>query len=97
MVATYKGCYNLCGNAYFYSANIGGATACFNGRNTSNMLNIYVVANSVSMNTLLQDNIAGLYETWTNDIANSRYYNTAANIYIYPVANVEAAREANGD
>jgi hypothetical protein len=36
--------------------------------------------------------------TWTDDTTtNGCYYNTAYNIYIYPVENVAAAREANGD
>ena len=41
--------------------------------------------------------ITGTDITWTNDSANKRYYNAQANIYIYPVANVEQAKANNGD
>jgi hypothetical protein len=42
--------------------------------------------------------IVGSPITWTDDFAtNGCYYNTSYNIYIYPVANVEATRIANGD
>jgi hypothetical protein len=41
--------------------------------------------------------IVGNSITWDTDTANKCSYNTAYNIYIYPVANVENARIANGD
>jgi hypothetical protein len=51
--------------------------------------------------TALQKNdykfIVGAKVTWTNDTTNNSIYNTQYNIYIYPVENVAAAREANGD
>jgi hypothetical protein len=53
------------------------------------------------MTTLLRNNtftLVGGAITWTNDTAtNGCYYNTAYNIYIYPVANVAEAKIANGD
>ena len=66
----------------------------------SSMLNIYVQENSTTMNTCLISNIYSLTGSaieWTNDSANNRYYNTQANIYIYPVANVYQAKVDNGD
>ena len=96
----YRNCTNIQGNSYFYSPNISSIRSCFSGRNTSNMLNIYVQENSTTMNTCLISNTYSLtYSniTWTNDSANNRYYNVSANIYIYPVANVYQAKVDNGD
>jgi hypothetical protein len=84
-----------------YSPKVQAFNSCFNGRNTSNMLNIYVADGSTSLTSLMKytnaASIIGRNCTWTYDEANSVYYNTFANIYIYPVENVAAAREANGD
>ena len=94
----YRNCPNIQGNSYFYSPNVNDAASCFYGRNTSNMLNIYVQENSNTLNTCLinnTDSITGSAITWTNDSANKRYYNTQANIYIYPVANVYKAEETS--
>ena len=93
---TYGNCPNIQGNSYFYSPNVNVVRGCFYNRNTSNMLNIYVQENSTTMNTCLISNGMSLISsaiTWTNDSANKRYYNTSANIYIYPVANVYKAEE----
>ena len=91
---TYYNCPNIQGNSYFYSPNVNVVRGCFYNRNTSNMLNIYVQENSKTMNTCLINNnysLTGAAITWTNDSTNKRYYNTQANIYIYPVANVYKA------
>ena len=96
MSSAYRGCTNIQGDTYFYSSNISSIGDCFYNRNTSNMLNIYVQENSTTMNTCLinnADSITGSAITWTNDSTNKRYYNTQANIYIYPVANVYKAEE----
>ena len=88
------------GNAYFYSNNVRSVDNCFNRRNTNNILNIYVHLNTRSMNECLTqsyDTLTGSAITWTNDSTNNRYYNTQANIYIYPVANVYQAKVDNGD
>jgi hypothetical protein len=65
------------------------------------MLNIYVPSGSKTLTrctgTSANYSLTGTDITWTNDTTNSRYYNTAYNIYIYPVANVAAAKTANGD
>lgn len=63
------------------------------------MLNIYVPNNSNSLSTILNgSSIVNSPITWANDMAtNNRYFNTAYNIYIYPVENVANARLANGD
>lgn len=98
---TYRNCTNLCGNMYMYSSNVQRINSCFNGRDASNMLNIYVSDSSVSLTTLMNytnaSSIIGRNCTWTHDAENSVYYNTFANIYIYPVANVYEACENNGD
>lgn len=98
---TYWNCVNLHGNSYFYSPNIDRAIGCFYGRNTLNILNIYIPTNSTSLTTLLNNNtfsIVGTEITWTDDTAtNGCYYNTQYNIYIYPVEDVATARMANGD
>lgn len=99
----YANCPNIKGNTYLYSNNVkqkssGGV---FYGRNTSNMLNIYVHQGTTSLNSILDTaksySLSSKAMTYTNDTANNRYYNTAYNIYIYPVANVEEARINNGD
>ena len=64
------------------------------------MLNIYVTAGSYINNSVHYTNaksIIGTNITWTQDTANNCSYNAQYNIRIYPVANVEAARIANGD
>lgn len=99
--ATYKNSPNLASNGYFYSYRVSHIQNCFYGRNTSNCLNLYVPANSTTLNTCLYNNtssMVGASIDWTDDTAtNGRYYNTQYNIYIYPVENVAAARAANGD
>jgi hypothetical protein len=101
MANTYAHCYNLTGNGYFYSSKANAITNCFYGRNTSNKLSLYVPSGSTTLTTCLINNtksMVGQKITWTDDIAtNGCYYNTAYNIYIYPVANVAEARVANGD
>ena len=101
MWSTYEGCKNLSSNGYFYSNKITNIELCFGNRNIAKPLNLYLPANSTSLTTALSNTAAtsmvGADITWTNDTANNRYYNTQYNIYIYPVANVAAARAANGD
>jgi hypothetical protein len=62
------------------------------------MLNLYVPINSNTL-TAFQGSSPYANEklTWTNSPSNDYFYNTQYNIYVYPVANVAAAREANGD
>ena len=101
MTYSYYYCSEMYGNSYFYSPNVSTMTNCFYGRNTANVLSIYTVANSTTMNTILINNTSSLVGapiTWTDDTATTGcYYNTAYNIYIYPVEDVAAARTANGD
>jgi hypothetical protein len=59
---------------------------CFYGRNTSNMLNIYVPVGSTTLTTCLQSDANSMFGeavTWTNDVTNKCYYNTQYNVYIY--------------
>jgi hypothetical protein len=97
-VDTYDNCNNLKGNAYFYSLSVSTVVGCFCNRNRSKRLNIYVPANSTTNTTIHYNNTDSIVRntiTWVN--AGSYQYNTYYNIYIYPVANVAAARAANGD
>jgi len=99
-LGTYGNCYNVRGNTYLYTNDIKEVRYCFGGRNTMNILNIYVPASSTTLNSCLKTNelsLIGANITWTNDSTNNRYYNTSANIYIYPVSNVEQAKIDNGD
>ena len=100
MYQTYYSCKNLSSNGYFYSNKITNAYYCFCGRNTNTRLNLYVPANSVTLNTCLSTSsltsLTGTGITWTNSVATSGYYyNANRNIYIYPVANVEQAYKDN--
>ena len=98
MGSTYKNCTNLAGNAYFYSSTVSNTHNCFYGKNNSRYLNIYIPSGSTTETTVLYNNtysLVGANITWTN--AGTYHYNTVYNIYIYPVANVAAARAANGD
>lgn len=99
MAYAYSGCTNLT-SAYFYSNNVDNARGCFANRSRG-LLNIYVHSNTNTLNTIrfsANNTIVNKVISWTNDMTNnSCYYNTYYNIYIYPVANVAAAREANGD
>ena len=100
MFQTYYNCRNLSSNAYFYSNKITYAVECFGERNTDKRLNLYVPENSTTLTTCLCDSssssLTGTDITWTNDMSTNRcYYNTAQNIYIYPVANVEQTYKDN--
>ena len=96
--SAYYNCPNIQGNVYMYSNNINSCFRCFNGRNASNRLNIYVHSDTTTNTTVMTKSLVGYTMTLTDDTAtNSCHYNTQYNIYIYPVANVAAAREANGD
>jgi len=98
MSYAYYMCKNLYGNAYFYSSSVGNIQGCFAGRNNSKRLNIYVTSGSTTNTTIHCNNsysLVGASITWSN--SSTYQYNTTYNIYIYPVANVAAARAANGD
>ena len=88
----YANCGRLNKPVYIYTNNIVNATGCLYGKNNSVMLDIYLHANSNTCNTFLINNAQSLIGspiTWTNDMTtNGCYYNTAYNIYIYPVDNV---------
>jgi hypothetical protein len=100
MVNAYRNCTKIKGNAYFYSSVVSNVRNCFNGKNRSNRLNIYVVAGSTTNTTVHCNNAFCIVGSstgmnWTN--GGSYQYNKYYNIYIYPVANVAAARAANKD
>ena len=88
----YANCSGLNKPLYLFANNIVNATGCLYGKNNSVMLDIYLHANSNTCNTFLINNaqsLVGSPMTWTNDMTtNGRYYNTAYNIYIYPVDSV---------
>lgn len=108
---TYSNCLNL-RNAYLYSEKISSASYLFSNRNTDTKLNIYCPQNSTTLNRILWEKkgteydgiafwdaytIVGANITWTNDFSNNCHYNAQYNIYIYPVENVAAVRDINGD
>ena len=86
MSYAYRNCGNIT-NALFYSNNVVNVYSCFYGRNTSNILDIYVHNGSTTLNTCLSNNytssLVGLNITWTNN--GTCHYNKQYNIYIYPV------------
>ena len=95
MECTYNGCTNLSCNAYFYSKYLNGIRNCFYVRNTSAPLKVYVPMNSKTFHTVYHRNVYGDYSligrsiTWTDDmLTNNCYYNTAYNLYLYPVESV---------
>jgi hypothetical protein len=94
MWRAYENCYNLSGNTYLYSNNITNMTNCFHNVTS---LNIYTHQNSITHQRLYNftNRIFDRYLIWEE--TDNCKYNTKYNIYIYPVANVAAAREANGD
>lgn len=100
MYETYYSCTNLSSNGYFYSNKVTNVYSCFGGRNTNKRLNLYVPANSTTLNSCLRNtastSLTGTSITWTNSVAaNGYHYNATRNIYIYPVANVEQAYKDN--
>ncbi|MBQ2013043.1 MAG: leucine-rich repeat protein, partial [Bacteroidaceae bacterium] len=100
IASAYFNCTNIQGNTYFYSNSISGVRNCFYNRSSDNRLNIYVHAGTITNTRIRYTNsssLVGTTITWTTDATNNCSYNTAYNLYIYHVANVEAARIANGD
>ena len=100
MAETYSNCKNIGANAYFYSNKISGSNCrnCFYAKDNSKRLNIYVHANTNTNTTVHCNNsysLVGATITWTD--AGTYQYNTAYNIYIYPVDSVAAYRLLNGD
>ncbi len=98
MHSTYCMCDKLSGNAYFYSSKITNVVNCFQKSSYPRRLNLYVPSSSTTETTVLRSDASSLIGaeiTYTN--AGTYHYNTKYNIYIYPVSNVAAAREANGD
>lgn len=95
----YQNCFNLSGNAYFYSPYLIDVDECFGHRNikTPTPLNIYIPSNSTTKTTIVDSyaDIVGSFSYWNN--MGTYYYLSGYNIYVYPVANVAAARAANGD
>ncbi len=95
MSATYYNCQNLHSNGYFYSNNITNISGCFGKKDNSKRLNVYVPAVGETFNTIINSNKSTNSITWENITwtYNSfeyepHYYNTAQNIYVYPVSNV---------
>ena len=99
MAYAYYNCKNLWGDAYVLSPNVTNVASCFYGRNVRKRLNIYVQAGSTTNTVVHYNNMSsltgGFSIIWTN--AGSYQYNTASNIYIYPVANVISTGIQKGD
>jgi hypothetical protein len=99
MYGTYGDCSKILRNAYFYSANVSTVANCFLNKALTKRLDIYVPANSTTLNTCLSTSstksLIGKSISWGK--GGNVYSNIQYKIYIYPVENVAAAREANGD
>lgn len=94
--AAFYNCQNIAYNAYFYSSNITGILNCFGLKNNSRKLRIYYPANSITNTTLHCNNtlsLVGANITWTQLATYS--YNTAYNIYLYPVDDVANKKAQN--
>jgi hypothetical protein len=98
MYQAYGNCTNIGPNGYFYSNKVNTVNFCFSGRNVNSRLNLYVPSTGYNyshntykscLRTVNGSTLIGDVITWTND--NNCHYNTAYNIYIYPVANVREA------
>jgi hypothetical protein len=86
------------GNCYLYSNSIRDVKGCFENRRVTDKLNIYVcsgTATNTAVHFMNSSSLVNKAITWT--YADDYQYNATYGIYIYPVANVEAARLANGD
>ena len=95
MYYTYSNCINISSNGYFYSNEVFSVKSCFEGKNNSKILNLYVPANSNTINTILHgenkaSSLTGedILYTYVNDEYEPYYVNTNQNVYIYPVSNV---------
>jgi hypothetical protein len=98
MCGAYQDCANLT-TAYLYSKNITNVQNCFAKHNNSIRLDVYIYSGKTNTNTsLMRQNslsVVGKSITWT--ASQNCQFNTTYNIYIYPVANIDAVRIANGD
>jgi hypothetical protein len=91
---------NVHGNMYMLSDNVNDVSNCFYGRNISNTLNVYVNANSTTFTTITKEYsyFAGTSSAAVDATATDGYYYIpGSGILIYPVANVAAMKEQNGD
>jgi hypothetical protein len=72
---------------------------CFGSKNNSRRLNIFVHNGSASYTKCINNSstysLTGSAISWTNDTTNNCTYNTAYNIYIYPVTNVQELYKEN--
>lgn len=99
MAYAYYNCFHSkTGNIYIYSPNVTNMINCIY-RASPHRINIYVPAGSTTNKTIHNANkfdasLDGWSITWTKNSTCS--YSTIRNIYIYPVADVDAARKKNG-
>jgi surface protein len=102
MAGAYHNCKSIGPNGYFYSNKVNTVTNCFYNRNVNSRMNLYVPSTGYNFShntyksclfTATGSTLVGNEITWTND--NNCHYNTAYNIYIYPVANVREAYMEN--
>ena len=85
MSGAYQNCPNIHGDAYLY--NVTNVRNCFYGRNTSNRLNIYTYKPTTFTSVTNAYSLVGADITWTEDTANSCWFNEAYNIYVYKLTN----------
>lgn len=95
----YANCENISRNAYIYSNNITDMLRIFDRTRYYSAFNIYVHEGSATHALISSGNsngsMFGVSLTWTN--AGTYLYNASYRTYVYLVANVAAARAANGD
>lgn len=95
----YYGCSNMTGNFYIYSNNISSISNCFFGRSVNTRLNIFIPKNTVTYDTFSSSKsyLFNSWSSWNNSTDNTYWYNNDFNAYIYPVDDIAATREENGD
>ena len=101
MSSTYMNCVNLSENAYFHSHNVEYVGGCFAGKIKEKRLNIFVPANSITLQSCIsEDHAFSLMAqdmTWIYNKEENYYHNEDYNIYVYPVDNVPWVRMQNND
>jgi hypothetical protein len=75
------GLFNVNSTIYVYSKNISNAACCLYGKNAARYLNIYVPANSLTLNSFIvntANSILGKAMVWSHNSSNKCYYNTTS-------------------
>lgn len=90
MYSSYSHCYNMTGNCYILSDNITNAGLCFEERNNTTELHLYVNKNTLSYDAFMRNDymsITGTTMNWTK-FDDSTQFSLFYNIYLHAVDNV---------